>query len=283
MGLAAMNQSRKAVELNYELECNKRLATVYVDGVNGGSLKQAGDWETVVTSGELVVGTTYVILEFLTGDDFSNIGGANVSGTVFIATGTTPTTWTHASVVAESLTIKDIIDCGYMDKEENFIPVEWMGSRTSNTLWRQQNRFRWARGWRRDEESEHCHYHRRQDMRFAFSGDRVWRVPKAPGPGNDPPNPIYKLVLEVTVFANDWVSSQLKAGDDDANWTDIWTIHANQYLIWQTVINLNNYFKQFVPRQEGNLPPPSEMAATGLAAFLSWDQLQFAQHQIDTR
>jgi hypothetical protein len=52
---------------------------------------------TSSTSGALVVGTSYNITTYASDDDFSNVGGTNVAGTTFTATGTTPTHWAHAS------------------------------------------------------------------------------------------------------------------------------------------------------------------------------------------
>jgi hypothetical protein len=50
------------------------------------------------TSGTLVVGQQYVITDFQSGDDFANVGASsNNAGVKFIATGTTPTTWTNSS------------------------------------------------------------------------------------------------------------------------------------------------------------------------------------------
>ena len=55
---------------------------------------------TTVTSGSLVVGTKYTIKTFATSDDFTNVGASsNASGIEFIATGTTPTTWTNGSAI----------------------------------------------------------------------------------------------------------------------------------------------------------------------------------------
>lgn len=52
------------------------------------------------TSGTLTVGVTYKIITFVTGDVFTNVGAAsNATDVVFTATGTTPTTWTHASTL----------------------------------------------------------------------------------------------------------------------------------------------------------------------------------------
>lgn len=55
---------------------------------------------TELASGTLVKGYRYYIKTFNTGDDFVNVGAAtNASGVTFVATGTTPTTWTNGSVL----------------------------------------------------------------------------------------------------------------------------------------------------------------------------------------
>ena len=56
------------------------------------------------TSGVLEVGVSYTILDFQTGDNFTNVGGTNVTGNVFVATGTTPTTYTNGSTLAKYVT-----------------------------------------------------------------------------------------------------------------------------------------------------------------------------------
>lgn len=51
-----------------------------------------------VTSGTLVDRKRYRILSYVAGDNFTNIGASsNASGVEFIATGSTPTTWTNGS------------------------------------------------------------------------------------------------------------------------------------------------------------------------------------------
>ena len=62
------------------------------------------------TSGTLTTGTEYTINKFVASDDFTNIGGTNVTGNTFTATGTTPTTWTNSSVVSETNTYTPEID-----------------------------------------------------------------------------------------------------------------------------------------------------------------------------
>lgn len=55
----------------------------------------------VLTSGTLVTGKSYKITDWITNDDFVNVGGTNADGTVFTATGTTPTHWAHSSTVVQ--------------------------------------------------------------------------------------------------------------------------------------------------------------------------------------
>lgn len=51
------------------------------------------------TSGTLNIGERYRINDWITNDDFTNVGGTNADGSEFIATGTTPTHWDHSSIL----------------------------------------------------------------------------------------------------------------------------------------------------------------------------------------
>lgn len=51
-----------------------------------------------LNSGTLTVGTLYAIANYVSGDDFTNVGAAsNTIGVNFVATGTTPANWSHGS------------------------------------------------------------------------------------------------------------------------------------------------------------------------------------------
>lgn len=56
---------------------------------------------TSIVSGPLEIGRRYIISEdYITGDDFTNVGAANnFALTVFTATGTTPAVWTNGSIL----------------------------------------------------------------------------------------------------------------------------------------------------------------------------------------
>lgn len=66
----------------------------------GGSA-QAFQKIVEVTGGTLVVGQQYFIKTYGAGDSFTNVGAAsNAANISFVATNTTPTTWTNGSVLS---------------------------------------------------------------------------------------------------------------------------------------------------------------------------------------
>ena len=86
--------------------------------------KYEGASNTALTTGSLVVGKEYIIDTFVAGDDFVNVGGTNVTGTVFTATGTTPTTWTNSSSLrtqgnVANYTSDGVSDAGWYDQSGN--------------------------------------------------------------------------------------------------------------------------------------------------------------------
>lgn len=63
--------------------------------------QNGGDDPLAQTSGSLVVGTTYRIISYVPGDDFTNVGASsNADNVFFIATGTTPAVWTNSSNIS---------------------------------------------------------------------------------------------------------------------------------------------------------------------------------------
>lgn len=83
-----------------------------------------GDTDVTQTSGSLVVGQSYLIETYLGTDNFTNVGAsANVAGQLFIATGTTPTTWTGGTVLRKAY--HDIIKDDDLDLTE---AIEYMNT-----------------------------------------------------------------------------------------------------------------------------------------------------------
>jgi hypothetical protein len=86
------------------------------------------------TSGTLTVGVHYQITNYQTGDDFTNVGGANVSGSSFVATDTTPTVWTNGSAVAGNVpATKWVVHFSFVTPITGTLPVgshlngQWTG------------------------------------------------------------------------------------------------------------------------------------------------------------
>jgi len=80
-----------------------------VNGDHQGSVDDVGQNQFLVplTSGTLDADTYYTIKTYETGDDFTNLGASsNADGVTFLATGTTPTTWTNGSAVFKPAVIK---------------------------------------------------------------------------------------------------------------------------------------------------------------------------------
>lgn len=65
-----------------------------------------GEWNTQpgaqLTSGTITSGKVYTIGNYVSNDDFTNVGASsNASGVTFLATGTTPTHWAHSSILRQ--------------------------------------------------------------------------------------------------------------------------------------------------------------------------------------
>jgi hypothetical protein len=91
-------------------------------------------------------------------------------------------------------------------------------------------------------------------------------------------NQTFELGLEVYIFDTDWTTDDV---EDDADVSDIWTTHGAEYILWGSIIELNYRFKEFVPREEANLTPPTELMRGGLESLITWDvgfYEQFRRH-----
>jgi hypothetical protein len=60
--------------------------------------QNTGDEPQTINSGVLEIGFTYEITDYISGDDFTNVGASlNETGIKFVATGITPNVWTNSS------------------------------------------------------------------------------------------------------------------------------------------------------------------------------------------
>jgi hypothetical protein len=81
---------------------NRALSATDVTELITTGVNPADQWgtQTGQTSGTLVASKRYRITTYVSADSFTNVGAAsNTTGVEFVATGTTPTTWTNASTL----------------------------------------------------------------------------------------------------------------------------------------------------------------------------------------
>jgi hypothetical protein len=211
VGLLAMNEVRMQAELLNDFGFMRKFATVSVDGVTGGSLSTAIEFNTT-----------------------------------------------------NSVDVKSIVDVGLLDVNTNFRPVDWTTVEDSLNIQRQDNPI--TPRYPTDAQALSGPW---GAQRFVFSGDKIMVFPNAP-------NTVFVLGLIVYAFTSDWAIGDLAS-------SNLWTTKGAQYLQWKSIIHLNHQSKEFVFRQEGNLPPPQVLADEGLANLITWDTFKYEQFRRHSR
>lgn len=164
--------------------------------------------------------------------------------------------------------VKTIVDVGLFSGETgDFLPVEWSTVAESLLRQRMENPYAVPR-YPTDGEARSGPWGAR---RFVFTGNKVYFYPKVE-------NTTFEVGFEAYTFTTDWVDADLLEDADDVN-TAAWTMKGHQYLLWGVVEHLNNLFKGFVFRQEGNLPPPKDLKDAGLAGLIQWDIFRYEQNR----
>jgi len=164
--------------------------------------------------------------------------------------------------------VKTVIDVGVKDQNGNLRPVEWTTTADALNQQRQENRFVTPR-----YPPDGTAYFNGQ--RFIFAGSHVDLFPKSP-------NLTVNLGVEAYTFTPDWTASDV----DPLNATPYsgpWTERGHMYLLWSIVVHLNQLWRDFVFRQEGNLQPPEKLAESALATLLTWDTFQYEQFRRHNR
>ena len=218
LGLVAMNQVRTDAELSNDFEFTRKLLSLSVDGVTGGSLDDAVEYAVEPGFGELP----------------------------------------HFS-------IKTIVDVGIFDTDGNLRPAPWATVADSLNQQRRDNPMFIPR-YPTDGQVLSGLY---GTQRFEFIGNKVFFFPKTQ-------NLTIALGIEAYTFTDDWDEDDLDDGND-LRYNDVWNQKGSNYLIWQSLIHLNHVHKEFVFRQEGNLPPPEKLAEAALANLVTWDNFKYQQ------
>lgn len=79
-------------------------------------------------------------------------------------------------------------------------------------------------------------------------------------------NYTFPIVVQLSIVR--WMPDYVSGSD-----TDFFTERAPDFLIWRAIVEINNYFKVFSPKTEGNIDEKfvQAMADTALAALVQWD------------
>ena len=91
---------------------------LYTASTGNFSLDNSYNIGTEQSSGTLTSAKKYKIIEYKSGDDFTNVGASsNATGQQFVASGTTPTTWTNGSrlVLVPTVASQGVIEFNFSD------------------------------------------------------------------------------------------------------------------------------------------------------------------------
>lgn len=300
--LAAFNQVRKVAELEHDFEFNRKLVTVTVNGITGGSLTAVVDVDSnlvdvktvidvglVSGSGNFIPATWTTVAEnferqrqsnrrasplFLT-DAEAQYGTAGIGNFTF--SGDLIHRWPRTSetdstnyvlnlevyVFTRDWTAADL-GTGYLNVAGTITP-DYTGDYISlgddsfgNQVFGSANPtvflYKDSGNWYLQDPSR----------------SNVWLLAGANVEGT------YAPVGGTGATGNPVIT-------DGTSTSDVWTTHGSQFILWQTIVHLNKLFRVYVPRQEGNLPPPTDLADAGLQTLVDWDSSKYEQFRRHNR
>lgn len=119
-----------------------------------------------------------------------------------------------------------------------------------------------------------------------WSTGSAWRISAIADLGGSPTD-YYALASSAQSPAGSYSNNGSFAGTvtvaDGTATTDTWVKFGSEFLFWRTIEILNHRFKWLVPRTEGNLPPPKQLADEALSAFIDWDNNMYEQFRRHSR
>lgn len=157
---------------------------------------------------------------------------------------------------------KTIIDVGQYDTDGNLLPVEWTTVPAGLDEQRRENP---QYGIRYPTDAQ-AQVPPLGIKRFIFTNRQVFFYPKTT---TTAPGTIFTIGFECYTFTPDWTVVDLNTAPEP------WATKAWDYLLWWSVIFVNNIFRDFVFRQEGNLQPPEALATSALESLRNWDMLMY--------
>lgn len=151
--------------------------------------------------------------------------------------------------------VKSILNCGILGDDGTIRPIDLRRRDSVMAEIRKVNRVEpWdSLGRYPAQDAEHLAIGIREVMQW---GDQVMLRPMLETGS-------ITLVMEAYTNMPDY--------DTTGTYTDFFTDFGHNFLVWQSIVELNHFYKEFIPRQEGNLMPPDKMAATYLQQLINWD------------
>ena len=156
---------------------------------------------------------------------------------------------------------KKVIDVGQFDTDGNLLGVEWTTVAESLNRNRRENRYFF-----RYPTDAQASVPPLGLPRFIFSNRSVYAFPKTT---TFAPGTVFTIGFEAYCLTADWTASDLVTAPEP------WGTKGHEYLLWYSVVYINNLFRDFVFRQEGNLMPPQDMAGAALESVINWDTTQY--------
>lgn len=309
LGLLAINQVRQQAEMEHDFEFSRKLLTVSVNSLTGGSLNEATvfggtqelevktivdvglfdsgnnlipvDWRTVSASLELQrkdnrYGTT--LPRYPTDAQvlpFGTYGHARVTFSgdevqVWPKTApTTPVTTYQIGIEAYCFS-PDYISA-------QLTPLlQVSGTLTPNVVGVYEEQVTQFQGYP-------VYVGGNFQWFLYYAGTLVKFVLRRGAPQSDP-DPNYWFKDITGGFAGSYTAQGSNTGSPQVivNYpiaSDIWLTKGSQYLLWASVVHLNALHKGFVFRQEGNLPPPEKYRDDALQAFIDFDLFKYEQNR----
>lgn len=304
--LVAANNVRKNAELRHNFEYCKALATLSIDGQTGAAIADAVILDNTAStisanmagSGTVTPDVTGVFYRAGTADVFTNTTGdpavlyydsgiwkVDIFGTLqwtgpsvstspvgtytpIAASGTLSIAEEGTSDVAIFTGIKEIVAVSRVNTDGTRFPLDFARSDLPIERDRSELEVSSDYWWDNRYLSDQQLLARRS---VASSGsiiqrrNRLYVYPRVSATTAGTSD----ISVEMEVFA--WLRNYVAADLADTDPTDFFLEHGHQFMQWATICELNVLFREFVPRQEGNLDAPKKEMASAWNDLLLWD------------
>ena len=294
LALLALNQVRRQAELTHDFEFQRKLVTLTVNGVTGGSLEDVVlysdgvtpvDVKTVVDIGLFDTGGNLRPVEWTLVSEsierqraeerFSQTGLDLRDSLSYLATGVNRFTLSGTDIFRFP---KDASNNYPIGLEVYGFTPDWEADTVTlsgvddypDGVYFETNLF---------GQQAFVRYHVGTNMWVIWSNGTSWYVTQAADFNNTSASTKGYLATPTNVSspAGTYVTSgsfgtgPITVTAPSSIATSPWLSYGAQFLQWGAIVQLNHLYKRYVFRQEGNLPPPEKLRDEGLQSFIAWD------------